>query len=216
MDKHMINPLAAQSNAALEAASRSALTIPLLMADSIQSRTLIDQIFKISQCKCVLLPPASELEPSASLIGAEVIVVDLLALQAPYGYNEIVERIKAGDTKVVLLNVPKGLMDRMGRNVITLSPTCSIQEILNALGKWMPELKEGVKTPASQIKRRLTSSEMRVLKCLGYGMGNDEIAERLCISFHTVKTHLYHSYQKLGCRNRAEAALWAERYLHDD
>jgi LuxR family maltose regulon positive regulatory protein len=39
-----------------------------------------------------------------------------------------------------------------------------------------------------------------------------ELAEELCVSPNTVKTHLAHSYDKLGAHCRAEAVA---RALHD-
>jgi len=145
-----------------------------------------------------------------------MVIIDLLSLRGFSEAEGIVDRLLTQEVQVILLNVPKGMMGRMGRNVLTLGPECSIQEIVNALGKWIPELEERVKTTPEDLKKRLARSERRVLKCLGRGMQNEAIAKQLCVSFHTVKTHLYHAYYKLNCRNRAEAALWAERYLQDD
>ena len=51
----------------------------------------------------------------------------------------------------------------------------------------------------------LTSSEKQVLKLLGNGMKNKEIAEFLNISLNTVAYHTKNIYQKLGVNNRAQA-----------
>lgn len=55
----------------------------------------------------------------------------------------------------------------------------------------------------------LTEREVDVLLALSEGYSDKEIAARLYLSESTVKTHLRSIYQKLGVRNRAQAAAWA-------
>ena len=53
----------------------------------------------------------------------------------------------------------------------------------------------------------LSSREQEILELLSQGLLNKEIADRLSISYHTVKVHLKHVYDKLHVRSRAEAML---------
>jgi DNA-binding NarL/FixJ family response regulator len=53
----------------------------------------------------------------------------------------------------------------------------------------------------------LTEREREILACAAAGRGNKEIADQLCVSLDTVKTHLHHIYQKLGVSGRVEAIL---------
>lgn len=55
----------------------------------------------------------------------------------------------------------------------------------------------------------LTSRERQVLKLLGEGLSNKDIAEGLGISVKTVRNYLSNSYVKLGLESRVEAALLA-------
>lgn len=55
----------------------------------------------------------------------------------------------------------------------------------------------------------LTEREVQVLTLITEGMNNQEIAERLCISLNTVKTHLKNIFQKLEVEDRTSAALKA-------
>ena len=53
----------------------------------------------------------------------------------------------------------------------------------------------------------LTDREHEILACAAAGRSNKEIADQLCVSLDTVKTHLHHIYQKLRVSGRVEAVL---------
>lgn len=57
----------------------------------------------------------------------------------------------------------------------------------------------------------LTPRETDILRLVGNGMTNDEIAAHLTLSHHTVKTHLTHVLAKTDSRDRVQAALLAVR-----
>jgi len=59
----------------------------------------------------------------------------------------------------------------------------------------------------------LTSREVEILAMVAVGAKNEEIAEKLCISPHTVKTHIYNIFKKINVPNRLQAALWAASNL---
>ena len=61
----------------------------------------------------------------------------------------------------------------------------------------------------SDLIEPLTDREVDVLKSIGQGLGNSEIAEKLYISKNTVKTHVSHVFQKLNVNTRTEAAFYA-------
>ena len=62
----------------------------------------------------------------------------------------------------------------------------------------------------------LSKREVEVLRLLGEGLTNAEIAARLYISTKTVATHVGNIFAKLLLRNRAEAAAYAQRHLAED
>jgi DNA-binding CsgD family transcriptional regulator len=59
----------------------------------------------------------------------------------------------------------------------------------------------------------LTDREREILIRIATGVGNQQIADELCISLHTVKTHIYNIYKKINVKNRLQASLWAARYV---
>lgn len=56
----------------------------------------------------------------------------------------------------------------------------------------------------------LTPRELEIIRLLGRGLRNREIASRLSISEHTVKVHLSHIYAKLGVDGRLALMRYAE------
>lgn len=59
----------------------------------------------------------------------------------------------------------------------------------------------------------LTKREAEILACLTKGYSNQMISDKLCISPHTVKTHLANIFKKISVRNRRNAAHWANKNL---
>jgi DNA-binding CsgD family transcriptional regulator len=59
----------------------------------------------------------------------------------------------------------------------------------------------------------LTWRELQLLMMMTEGLRNREIAGRIGISSHTVRTHLYNSFGKIGVRNRLEASGWIEAHV---
>ncbi len=59
----------------------------------------------------------------------------------------------------------------------------------------------------------LSRRELEVLRLVGEGLSNREIAERLFISPKTAEHHVSRIYAKLGLSTRAEAAAYAARHL---
>ncbi len=59
----------------------------------------------------------------------------------------------------------------------------------------------------------MTPRELEILNLLATGSTNEKISDQLCISPHTVKTHVYNLFKKIKVHNRLQAALWVERNL---
>ena len=64
-------------------------------------------------------------------------------------------------------------------------------------------------TPPKSSTEDLTERQTEILSLIAVGATNEEIADRLCISSYTVKSHLYKIFKKINVPNRIQAALWA-------
>jgi DNA-binding NarL/FixJ family response regulator len=57
----------------------------------------------------------------------------------------------------------------------------------------------------------LTPREVEVVRLLGEGLSNEEVAARLVVEVATVKSHLTRVMTKLGTRDRLQTVVWAYR-----
>ena len=80
------------------------------------------------------------------------------------------------------------------------------------LYKYLREQRIGAEL-RGEASGELTAREKEVLLGVSAGASNQELADELRISFHTVKTHLYNIYRKLGVNSRHQATQWASRHL---
>ena len=62
---------------------------------------------------------------------------------------------------------------------------------------------------AGELVEPLTTREVEILRLIAAGMRNQEIADQLFISLHTVKRHIANTYGKLGVSHRTEAVAKA-------
>ncbi len=66
--------------------------------------------------------------------------------------------------------------------------------------------------PSPGLPDGLTHREVEILGLMAQGLTNPEIAERLFLSNHTVKTHINRIFAKTGSRDRVAAVGYAQRH----
>ena len=71
---------------------------------------------------------------------------------------------------------------------------------------------QGPAGPSPEAPDGLTQREVEILGLMAQGLTNPEIAERLFLSNHTVKTHIYRVFAKTGSRDRVAAIAYAQRH----
>ena len=120
--------------------------------------------------------------------------------------SDVLPAIEAGATGYLLKDAPREDLIRAVRAAAegqpVLAPTVA-QRLMTRLQTPAPAATEAV-------SEALTDRELEVLRLVSSGATNREAARKLFISEATVKTHLLHTYAKLGVRDRAAAV--AEAY----
>jgi len=56
---------------------------------------------------------------------------------------------------------------------------------------------------------RITKREREIIDLISEGLSNKEIAQRLHLAIHTVKSHVHHILEKLALRTRLQVAVYA-------
>jgi DNA-binding NarL/FixJ family response regulator len=145
------------------------------------------------------LPGMSGIEATAAIVraGFDAGVVIVSTFAEP---RDVVAALDAGARGYVLKSIaPDELMVCI--RTVAARGTC-----------FSPVASAGVAGPGPAAVH-LTARERDVLELILAGNSNRQIATILAISEKTVKTHCGHLFQRLGVRDRTQAALWAERNL---
>jgi len=120
--------------------------------------------------------------------------------------TRIVAAMQAGAFGYILKDIDQADFFRIiratARGEHMLEPVIPDHFVRTVPGTARQILEEHATLPSS-----LTDREREILECAAAGRSNKEIADQLCVSVDTVKTHLHHIYQKLSVGGRVEAIL---------
>jgi len=119
----------------------------------------------------------------------------------------VYDALRAGASGFLLKDVrPEQLVDavRVVADGETLLAPAITQRLVQ---QYVRRARPGTTRPAAL--EALTERELAVLRLMGRGRSNAEIAADLFLSETTVKTHVTHVFAKLGLRDRAQAVVLA-------
>jgi DNA-binding NarL/FixJ family response regulator len=124
--------------------------------------------------------------------------------------ENLFEALRSGAQGFILKDTPvsqlvaalKGL--QLGQMALSRSQVTRVINEFSRLGSQV--------TPQSAVFNSLSRRELEVLRHIGSGANNSEIAARIAISEHTVKVHVRNIRKKLDLQNRAQIASAARRY----
>jgi NarL family two-component system response regulator LiaR len=128
----------------------------------------------------------------------------IVVLTSYHEDEHIFPALEAGATSYILKDVDMDelaeAIRRAARGEITLHPRVASRVLQELHGTKRDEL-----NPFTELTKR----EMEVLKLIASGLSNNEIAEQLVISDHTVKGHVSNIFSKLHLADRTQAAVYA-------
>jgi DNA-binding NarL/FixJ family response regulator len=114
--------------------------------------------------------------------------------------------IKAGESPAAILQQTRELIEQTFRS-LAQSP---LQQVFSS--QWVKQIEELGQTPIPEkptYPAGLTEREIEVLRLVARGATNQQVAQALHISIHTVNTHLTNILNKTGCENRTAASAFA-------
>ena len=139
----------------------------------------------------------------AEVPSARVIVMGLLPLQ-----EDVADYVRAGASGFIMLDasfeeffetiravadgaevLPKALTNSLFSQIVRNAPVVNKARLLESV--------------------RLTLREREVIALLGEGLSNKEIATRMGIAVHTVKSHVHNVLEKLALNSRLEVAAFS-------
>jgi DNA-binding NarL/FixJ family response regulator len=183
-----------------------------VVGEAVDGRDALELARRLRPDVCLFdirMPELDGIELTRRLAGPDVADPLAIVVITTFDLDEYVHgALKAGARGFLLKDAGPELLAQAVRSaasgdaLIAPSVTARLLSSFSDLGASASE-------PAAQQLDPLTAREEEVLVTVARGRTNAEIADDLCISLSTVKSHLASLMSKLGARNRVELAMWA-------
>jgi DNA-binding NarL/FixJ family response regulator len=134
----------------------------------------------------------------------------MLVLSATSERTELAWAVEAGASGLLHKATPLEEVPRAVRRLLAGEALLPAEDVIELLRLASSERRKDLQGQDSA--QQITSREKEILQALADGLNDKEIAERLEISFETVRNHMKSIFAKLGADSRLQAALFAVRY----
>lgn len=129
----------------------------------------------------------------------------VVLLTASLTDDDVVQAMRLGTRGVVLKEMAPSLLVQCIRKVHSGGQWLEKESVGRALGRMLKQ-----EEVTQKVRKLLTPREFEVLKLVVSGLSNAAVADVLCVSEGTVKTHLHTIYDKLQLRGRVQLMLFAQ------
>lgn len=184
----------------------------ILIVDDEES--LLDTLARASRLMGYRVDTASSGAEAWQRLGTNVYDVVVTDLRMPgMGGRDLMDRIarRGVRTRVVVITgyaTLQAAIDCLRKGAVDFLPKpFEVETFLERLEEALAKPLPSAPPPWDELARRhgLTDREREVLEALyRTGLGNRALAEYLCVSPHTIKSHLRSAFRKLGVANRTQ------------
>jgi len=183
-----------------------------VVGEAVDGRDALELARRLRPDVCLFdirMPELDGIELTRRLAGPEVADPLAIVVITTFDLDEYVHgALKAGARGFLLKDAGPELLAQAVRSAASGDALIAPSVTARLLSSFS-DLGAAVSEPAAQPLDPLTDREEEVLVTVARGRTNAEIADELCISLSTVKSHLASLMSKLGARNRVELAMWA-------
>jgi DNA-binding NarL/FixJ family response regulator len=154
------------------------------------------------------MPGVDGVEATRQIVHEEKLGARVIVLTTFEGDEEIVAALRAGASGYLLKDLePAALFDAI-RIVASGGAMLAPSVTRHLLDRFAERLTTTAAEPASRLAQ-LSEREIEVLRLLGQGMSNREIADQIVVTEPTVKSHVSNLLLKLDLRDRTQAVIAA-------
>ncbi len=198
---------------------------------NLQTKILSSIIAQQLLCECLVLSPEDMLQHPALGLEPNLVLVDCHSSNLNEVHDLVAKLQSHAETaSIALFNIPEQsrfdefaewpLVNGIFYDQIDHEQLIKGLQELRTGGYWLPRnimhriLKKQRREPIrDDALSNLTKREKQILSLLAEGSTNQQIANNLHVSDHTVKSHLYNIYRKINVANRLQACNWAKQCL---
>jgi len=214
-----------------DASQADSVILHMVDFDNLQTRILTTMVGEHFSLPCHILALSNADQYQYSATNQYFTLINCLAYSVDNINNLLANLYKNNqEHRVVLINISRGSEFEeliswphvMGMFYADSKPEQllkGLQEVMDN-GHWLPRhltirilntLRQAPVQP--EHKKVLTPRELQILQHLIDGQTNQEIGEHFYVSSHTVRSHLYNVFKKIGVKNRTQACNWAIQNL---